>query len=239
MFNCHKVCSALFVMKSFSLWVVLESTIDLCDDNVGVMLVLSIFVNFVHEQFLYGVELLGDPGSFLLLSQFLIASGKGGGDDVLYLRLIADGQRQQMEVVHDKSQVVSRHDLGLHLPPFAKGVAHDGDQHVQEVGNDQEGRHKVHDVKHLGLRLVSPVEPIGPRISQEGLDHVPQGGSEAVVRNLVYFVVRKVIKCDLALGNQVVALCEHENVPSGHNHEPFDVDHDLDDDVDQRRNRVN
>ena len=124
-------------MRTLSLWVVLlESTIDLSDENVGVLLVLGVLVNFVHEQFLYGVELLRDPGSFLLLSQLLLASCKRGGDDVLDLRLIADSQRQEMEVVHDESQVVSRHDLGLHLPPLSEGVAHDRDQHVQEVGND-------------------------------------------------------------------------------------------------------
>lgn len=126
MVNCNKVSTVIFSWGTVFLWV-LESTIDFCHDNVGVLLVLSVLVNFVHEQFLYGVELFGDPGSFFLISQFLFASGKGGGDDVLDLRLIADGQRQQMEVVHHESKVVSRHDLGLHLPPFGKGVAHDGD----------------------------------------------------------------------------------------------------------------
>ena len=78
-----------------------------------------------------------------------------------------------MVVVDNESQVVPRHDLGLDLGPFPESVAHDSNQHVQEMGDDQEGRHEEHNVKYFGLRSRSGVEPIRSCVSQEGLDHVP------------------------------------------------------------------
>jgi len=60
-----------------------------------------------------------------------------GCDDVLDLPVVRDSLVQKLPVIHDKAKVILDLLLVLNFVVFSEGLAHDGDQHVQQMDQDE------------------------------------------------------------------------------------------------------
>jgi len=150
-----------------------DSFQDLFDKDASFIAKLSVLGDFVRELLFKPIELLCDPSSLFFIRHLPFVWLKCRGNDVLKGVLFSNGQGQKVEIINDEPEVVSWHDLGLNFCPLSKSVAHDSNQHVQEMSDDQESWEEEQCIENYSLRFVSIVEAFSWSSSQEHLDHEP------------------------------------------------------------------
>ena len=93
----------------------------------------------------------------------LLVFGRKGADDVLDLREI-ESYFPELPVVHDKPEVVLGHDQIPDLSPLGEGVAHDGDQHVEQMQHDDDASKGIKEAEliiHAGVPRLKGVHAVG------------------------------------------------------------------------------
>ena len=93
----------------------------------------------------------------------LLIFGCEGADDVLDLRQV-ESNFPKLPVVHDKPEVVLGHDQISDLSSLGEGVAHDGDQHVEQMQHDDNASESVESAQlviHGGVTHFERVHAVG------------------------------------------------------------------------------
>uniref|UniRef100_A0A7S3FUQ3 Uncharacterized protein n=1 Tax=Strombidium rassoulzadegani TaxID=1082188 RepID=A0A7S3FUQ3_9SPIT len=154
-----------------------------------------------------------------------------GHDQVLYLKDVAEDVVLKEPVVHHEAQVVLHRDLLPDLPSLSEGLPHDGDQHVQQVHDHDEGRDREEGVEwHL---LSASLEAFNVHIPNDELVvDVPHGPPVGGVGDVGSLTIREVVEVDLVLADEVEGDREAEAEDEKDDHEVPDVEEDLLDLVD-------
>lgn len=114
--------------------------------------------------------------------------------------------------------------------PCSKGLSHDGDQHVQEMDQHQEGNEDEQSVQNYFLSCVTLVEIARINIAK---DEVVKDEPDSPFPSLIGQIVFNTVKLNLGLADEMEACGETETVEHQDQDEITDVPEDLTDDVHQ------
>ena len=130
--NPTQECWQLNVLLGLPIQDVLDIVLEVTrEQEVLLKLILHVSVHLPHL-----LQVLRSQIQHLLVAVLFLILGSHRRNDVVDVALVLECDVEHHPVVHDEPQMVTDHDLWAHLSPDRKGVAHDGDQHVQEVEDD-------------------------------------------------------------------------------------------------------
>lgn len=195
-----------------------DHALDVLD--LGVLL-LELFKDAARLQRHFFLQLVEDRVVVLVFIR------REGGDDVFDAINVLECQLPHEPVVDDESEMLPVLLLLNVLVADGEGVAHDGDEHIQQMDHNDEAGGPEDEVEQ---DLHSPVSESEARLVSLAHDHVAyvaERAGKGCVRDAFRLLLGQTAKIELVLRQYEEREAESEHEDNEDDEEAEDVDHDL------------